>query len=229
MFGFGKKLDIPSAADALPGRAEAVNVAARNIVTGNPMTGPYPEQMRQVVLGMGCFWGVERLFYGQKGVYTTAVGYAAGSTPNPSYEEVCTGKTGHNEVVLVVYDPALISFEALLTLFWENHDPTQGMQQGPDRGTQYRSGVYTTSDEQLQKALISKDAFQKSLSDKGYGQITTELAPIGDFFFAEDYHQQYLTKNPGGYCSMRGTGINCVIPTGVTAEQTTNSVLEQGA
>lgn len=229
MFGFGKKLDIPSAAEALPGRSEPVNVAARNIVTGNPMTGPYPEHLRQVVLGMGCFWGVERLFYGQKGIYSTAVGYAAGSTPNPSYEEVCTGKTGHNEVVLVIYDPALMSFETLLTLFWENHDPTQGMQQGPDRGTQYRSGIYTTSDEQVQRALASKEAFQSALTQKGYDAITTEILPVGEFYYAEDYHQQYLQKNPGGYCSMRGTGTSCVIPTGVTASTTPEIATEQGA
>lgn len=217
MFGFGKKLELPSASDAIPGRAEPVPVAARNIVTGNPMTGPYPAHLRQVVFGMGCFWGVERLFYAQPGVYTTAVGYAAGFTPNATYEEVCTGKTGHNEVVLVVYDPAVISFERLLVLFWENHDPTQGMQQGPDKGTQYRSGIYTFSDEQHEKALASKETFQQSLTEKGYGPITTEIMAAPEFYFAEDYHQQYLQKNPGGYCSMRGTGASCVVPTGVSA------------
>lgn len=229
MFGFGKKLEIPGAADALPGRADPVPVAARNIVTGNPMTGPFPEHLRQVVLGMGCFWGVERLFYGQTGVYTTAAGYLAGHTPNPSYEEVCTGKTGHNEVVLVVYDPALISFARLLVLFWENHDPTQGMQQGPDRGTQYRSGIYTYSDEQLQKALASKAAFQQSLSEKGYDVITTEIIPAPTFYYAEDYHQQYLQKNQDGYCSMRGTGASCVLPTSISASSVAASVSEQGA
>ena len=229
MFGFGKKPEIPSAEDALPGRTDTVPVAARNIVTGNPMTPPFPEHLRQVVLGMGCFWGVERLFYGQSGVYSTAAGYAGGHTPNPSYEEVCTGNTGHNEVVLVVYDPAVISFERLLVLFWENHDPTQGMQQGPDRGTQYRSGIYASSEEQLHKALASKDAFQQSLSEKGYDTITTEVLSAPTFYYAEDYHQQYLQKNPGGYCSMRGTGASCILPTDVSARSVVDSVSEQGA
>ena len=229
MFGFGKKLEIPVAEDALPGRADPVPVAARNIVTGNPMTEPFPEHLRQVVLGMGCFWGVERLFYGQEGVYTTAVGYAAGHTPNPSYEEVCTGKTGHNEVVLVVYDPAVVSFERLLVIFWENHDPTQGMQQGPDRGTQYRSGIYTSSEEQLHKAIASKSTFQQALSEKGYDTITTEIFPAPRFYYAEDYHQQYLQKNPGGYCSMRGTGASCALPTGVSARSVADGISEPGA
>ena len=224
MFGIGKKLEKPSASEALPGRSVPVPVAARNIVTGNPMVGPFPAHLRQVVVGMGCFWGVERLFYRQSGVYSTAVGYAAGHTPNPTYEEVCTGKTGHNEVVLVVYDPAILSTEKLLTLFWENHDPTQGMQQGPDRGTQYRSGVYTYSEQLQHKALLSKQAFESALAEKGFGSITTEIMSAPEFYYAEDYHQQYLQKNPGGYCSMRGTGASCILPTGVTASNNSESV-----
>ena len=218
MFGIGKKTELPDAKDALPGRTEAVAVAARNVVTGNPMKGPFPEHLSQVVFGMGCFWGVERLFYGQQGVYTTAAGYSAGYTPNPGYEEVCSGKTGHNEVVLVVYDPAIISFDRLLGCFWENHDPTQGMQQGPDRGTQYRSGIYTYTEEQQDRALASKQAFQEALTTGGYAKITTEILPASEFYYAEDYHQQYLQKNPGGYCSMRGTGAKCLLPTGVSMQ-----------
>lgn len=220
MFGLGKKLEMPSATDALPGRAQAVPLAARNIVTGNPMAGPFPAHMRQIIVGMGCFWGVERLFYQQAGVYTTAVGYTGGFTPNPSYEEVCTGKTGHNEVVLIVYDPAIIEFEKLLKLFWENHDPTQGMQQGPDRGTQYRSGIYPSSENQQKKALMSRDAFNSALSAAGFGVITTEVVLATAFYYAEDYHQQYLQKNPGGYCSMRGTGATCSLPTTHTVADT---------
>ena len=211
MFGLGKKTTLPDASDALPGRSEAVRVAATNIATGNPMVGPFPAHLQQCVFGMGCFWGVERLFWQQPGVYTTAVGYAAGLTPNPAYEEVCSGGTGHNEVALVVFDPDLISFDTLLQLFWESHDPTQGMQQGPDRGTQYRSGIYTSAESQLVQALASKASFQSALNDKGFGPITTEIMPASEFFYAEDYHQQYLQKNPGGYCSMRGTGAQCVI------------------
>ena len=228
MFGIGKKQEMPSASDALAGRSSPVAVAARHAITGNPMAGPFPEHLEQIVLGMGCFWGVERLFYSQSGVYTTAAGYAAGYTPNPSYEEVCSGKTGHNEVVLVVFDPAVISFEKLLTLFWENHDPTQGMQQGPDRGTQYRSGIYTSSDEQQQAALLSKKAYQDALVTKGYGSITTEILPAPEFYYAEDYHQQYLQKNPGGYCSMRGTGATCVLLDDASATQS-KTVTEQSA
>lgn len=218
---------MPEKAEALPGRAEPVPVAARNIVTGNPMAGPYPAHLNQCLFGMGCFWGVERLFWGESGVYTTAVGYAGGYTQNPTYEEVCTGKTGHNEVVLVVYDPGILGFDRLLTLFWENHDPTQGMQQGPDKGTQYRSGIYTFSDEQQHKAQASAQLFQESVAASGYGPITTEILPAPDFFFAEDYHQQYLQKNPGGYCSMRGTGASCILPQGF-ADNTPNAV-ESGA
>ena len=227
VFGIGKKQEMPSASDALAGRSSAVPVATRHVITGNPMTGPFPAHLEQVVFGMGCFWGVERLFYAQSGIYTTAAGYAAGYTPNPTYEEVCTGKTGHNEVVLVVYDPAVISLEKLLTLFWENHDPTQGMQQGPDRGTQYRSGIYTSSEEQQQAALLSKKTYQDALSKQGYGSITTEILPAPEFYYAEDYHQQYLHKNPGGYCSMRGTGASCVLPD--DASEKNKIVTEQGA
>lgn len=193
------------------------------------MVGPFPAHLRQIVLGMGCFWGVERLFYQQSGVYSTAVGYAAGYTPNPTYEEVCTGKTGHNEVVFVVFDPAIISTEKLLTLFWENHDPTQGMQQGPDRGTQYRSGLYTYSEDQHEKALLSKEAFESALAAKGFGSITTEILTAPEFYYAEDYHQQYLQKNPGGYCSMRGTGASCILPTGVIASKNSENILDTGA
>ena len=218
MFGLGRKMELPDAQDALPGRTDTMAVAARNIVTNNPMTGPFPANLSQIVFGMGCFWGVERLFYEQGGVYTTAAGYSAGYTPNPTYDEVCSGKTGHNEVVLVVYDPAIISFDQLLKSFWENHDPTQGMQQGPDRGTQYRSGIYTSTEEQQQRALTSKQAYQKALTSSGYGEITTEIVPLSTFYFAEDYHQQYLKKNPGGYCSMRGTGETCLLPTGVSTQ-----------
>jgi len=229
MFGLGRKTEIPGASDALPGRSEPVPVAARNIVTGNPMVAPFPAHLRQIVVGMGCFWGVERFFYQQTGVYTTAVGYAAGHTPNPTYEEVCTGKTGHNEVVLVVYDPAILGTEKLLTLFWENHDPSQGMQQGPDRGTQYRSGLYFSTEEQQEKAVLSKEAFQSALADKGFGPITTEILPLPEFYYAEDYHQQYLHKNPGGYCSMRGTGAHCVLPTEVSTPKTIQQALDTGA
>ncbi|MFK7857455.1 MAG: peptide-methionine (S)-S-oxide reductase MsrA [Granulosicoccus sp.] len=229
MFGIGKKTEMPSASDALPGRSAPVPLAARNIVTGNPMAGPFPTHLKQIVVGMGCFWGVERLFYQQTGVYTTAVGYAGGYTPNPTYEEICTGRTGHNEVVLVVYDPAIVSTDKILTLFWENHDPTQGMQQGPDKGTQYRSGIYTSSDEQHRKALLSKAAFEQVLSGKGFGPITTEILPTPDFFYAEDYHQQYLQKNPGGYCSMRGTGATCVIPNSVDVHDGAESSVDTSA
>ncbi len=218
MFGLGKKATLPSASEALAGRSEAIAIAPANIVTGNPMQGPFPAHLHQCVFGMGCFWGVERLFWQQAGVYTTAVGYAGGLTPNPTYEEVCSGGTGHNEVVLVVFDPSVISFEALLKLFWESHDPTQGMQQGPDRGTQYRSGIYTYSNTQQELATSSKATFQATLSERGFGPITTEILPAPEFYYAENYHQQYLHKNPGGYCSMRGTGAQCVIPAQVDAD-----------
>jgi peptide-methionine (S)-S-oxide reductase len=177
------------------------------------MKPPFPEGCQQAVFGMGCFWGVERMFWKLDGVYTTAAGYAAGFTPNPTYQEVCSGQTGHNEVVLVVFDPEVISYEALLKVFWEGHDPTQGMRQGNDLGTQYRSGIYTFSDAQQTAALASKEAFQPVLTQAGYGDITTEIQPAGPFYYAEDYHQQYLAKNPGGYCGLGGTGVSC--PVGV--------------
>ena len=213
MFGLTKKTEMPTADQALPGRNTPMRVADKHLVTGNPMLGPYPEHLQRIVFGMGCFWGVERLFWSQPGVYTTAAGYSAGFTPNPTYEEVCSGKTGHNEVVLVVYDPAIISFENLLTLFWENHDPTQGMRQGPDRGTQYRSGIYTFTEDQLKKAKESRQVYQQALNDRQFGSVTTEIEAASPFYFAEDYHQQYLHKNPAGYCSMRGTGTACLLAT----------------
>uniref|UniRef100_H2ZWM6 Mitochondrial peptide methionine sulfoxide reductase n=1 Tax=Latimeria chalumnae TaxID=7897 RepID=H2ZWM6_LATCH len=184
---------------------------AKHDVNGNRTVEPFPEGLHMVVLGMGCFWGAERLFWRQKGVYSTQVGYAGGFTPNPAYEEVCSGRTGHTEAVRVVYHPDKISFAKLLNLFWEKHDPTQGMRQGNDIGTQYRSAIYTYSDEQLEAALKSKEAFQKVLTEKGYGEITTEIKKDVEFYYAENYHQQYLSKNPGGYCNLRGTGVSCPI------------------
>lgn len=212
MFGFLKKTDIPSVEDALPGRTESMPVASAHAVNGNPLAGPFADHLEVAMFGMGCFWGVERLFWLQPGVYSTAVGYAAGVTPNPHYEEVCSGLTGHNEVVRVIYDPDAVSYSQLLQLFWESHDPTQGMRQGPDRGTQYRSGIYTFSERQQSIAVDSKDAFEAALVENGRGQITTEIIEAPEFYFAEDYHQQYLHKNPGGYCSLRGTGVSCSIP-----------------
>lgn len=206
MFSY-TKANMPTAEQALPGRAEAIVVSNRHSVLGAPLLPPFPAQMEQVVFGMGCFWGAERRFWQQEGVYTTAVGYAAGFTPNPTYEEVCSGLTGHNEVVLVVFDPAIISFEQLLAVFWEAHNPTQGMRQGNDRGTQYRSGIYTTNVEQFSAASESLKQYQLALAKSGLGEITTEILPLGDFFYAENYHQQYLAKNPGGYCGLGGTGV----------------------
>jgi len=210
VFGLFKKTELPTEKDALPGRDVALRVAEQHLVLGNAMSEPFPKEMEFAMFGMGCFWGVERLFWSQPGVYSTAVGYAGGITPNPSYSELCTGMTGHNEVARVVFDPELISYAQLLNLFWESHDPTQGMQQGPDRGTQYRSGIYTYGDAQLTQAQSSKADFQKLLSVKGFGEITTEIYAAPAFYYAEDEHQQYLAKNPGGYCSMRGTGVTCV-------------------
>jgi peptide-methionine (S)-S-oxide reductase len=204
-----KKTTLPSADQALPGRDEKMPVAASHFVNGKPITPPFPDSLQQIIFGLGCFWGAERKFWQLEGVYTTAVGYAAGYTPNPTYQEVCTGNTGHNEVVLVVYDPAIISFERLLQVFWESHDPTQGMRQGNDVGTQYRSGIYTRSDEQRRLAEISRALYQAELGEAGYGEITTEIEPAGEFYYAEDYHQQYLAKNPGGYCGLGGTGVGC--------------------
>lgn len=209
---FRKKSEMPTAATALPGREVPIPAASRHHVLGQPLQGPYPEGLEVAVFGLGCFWGAERKFWqlGQ-GIWTTAVGYAAGYTPNPTYEEVCSGLTGHNEVVLVVHDPAQISYDMLLKTFWESHDPTQGMRQGNDTGTQYRSGIYVTSPAQRQAAEASLTAFQAALETRGYGRITTEIRDAGPFYFAEAYHQQYLAKNPGGYCGLGGTGVSCPI------------------
>ena len=215
---FAKKpLTIPSKADALPGRAERMPVPDTHFVNTNRLTPPFPDGLERALFGMGCFWGAEKKFWQQPGVYSTAVGYAAGPTPNPTYREVCTGMTGHNEVVLVVFDPAKTSYDALLKVFWENHDPTQGMRQGNDIGTQYRSGIYYVDEAQKRAAEASRVAFQKQLTAAGYGAITTEIEPIPEFYYAEDYHQQYLAKNPDGYCGMGGTGVSCPIGVGVTA------------
>ena len=200
---------------ALPGRDTEMAVAARHAVLGTPLKPPFPEGFEQAIVGMGCFWGAERVFWQAPGVYTTAVGYAGGLTPNPTYEEVCSARTGHAEAVLVVFDPAKTSYEEILRLFWENHEPTQGMRQGNDVGTQYRSAIYCTSDEQRRIAEASRDGFQERLRQAGYGEITTEIAKAGPFYYAEDYHQQYLEKNPWGYCGLGGTGVNC--PVGITA------------
>jgi len=217
MFGFRKKLSLPTAAEALPGRATPLPTAERHFVNGRPLKGPYPEGMETLVVGLGCFWGAERKFWQLPGVFVTAVGYAGGVTPNPTYEEVCSGLTGHNEVVLVVYDPAQVSTEQVLATFWESHDPTQGMRQGNDVGTQYRSGIYTSTEAQRAAAEASKAAYGKALAAKGYGPITTEIVAAPAFYFAEDYHQQYLAKNPHGYCGLGGTGVSCPIGTGVAA------------
>jgi peptide-methionine (S)-S-oxide reductase len=220
MFLFKKSIDMPAKGQALPGRPEPIPTASRHFVNGNPLKGPYPEGHETAIFGMGCFWGAERKFWELgDGIYTTAVGYAAGETPNPTYEEVCSGRTGHNEVVLVVYDPAKISYEALLKAFWENHDPTQGMRQGNDVGTQYRSGIYTTSPAQRAAAERSKAAFGQALQAQGHGAITTEILEAPPFYFAEDYHQQYLAKNPFGYCGLGGTGVSCPIGTGAVAAE----------
>jgi len=206
---------IPSAEDALDGRSEPIPVASRHAVLGTPMEGPWPDNMEVVTFGMGCFWGVERIFWKLDGVHSTAAGYAAGHTPNPTYREVCSGRTGHNEVVQVVYDTEKTSFEALLKAFWENHDPTQGMRQGNDSGTQYRSGIYTSSEAQREVAVRSRAAYQEHLSAAGFKMITTEIRAAGPFYYAEDYHQQYLHKNPGGYCNHGFNGVSCPIGVGV--------------
>jgi peptide-methionine (S)-S-oxide reductase len=215
MFLFKKKTEMPSKADALPGRAEPLRTAREHYVNHRPLKGPYPAGTEKAVFGFGCFWGAERKFW-ELGddVYVTAVGYAGGHTPNPTYEEVCSGRAGHNEVVLVVYDPKKISYERLLKTFWESHDPTQGMRQGNDVGTQYRSGIYTYSAEQKKAAEASKAMYEKELKTKGYGAITTEIVEAPEFYFAEDYHQQYLAKNPMGYCGLGGTGVSCPIGIG---------------
>jgi peptide-methionine (S)-S-oxide reductase len=204
-------------ADALPGRDRQTPVPERHDVLGTPLRPPFPEGLEQAVFGMGCFWGAERVFWQAPGVYSTAVGYAGGYTPNPSYEEVCSARTGHAEVVLVVFDPKQTTYDAMLRLFWENHDPTQGMRQGNDVGTQYRSAIYTTSDAQREAAESSRRVFQRELSGAEYGEITTEVAPLGEFFYAEDYHQQYLAKNPNGYCGLGGTGVSCPVGIGAAA------------
>jgi len=210
-----KKLEMPTPAEALPGRREEMPVPAKHHVLGTPLKPPFPAGLEVAMFGLGCFWGAERKFWQVQGVYSTSVGYAAGLTPNPTYEEVCSGMTGHNEVVRVVFDPKQVSYETLLKLFWENHDPTQGMRQGGDIGTQYRSGIYTTSSAQMRAAEASRTAYQAALTKSGMGQITTEIVPAPEFFYAEDYHQQYLSKNPGGYCGLGGTGVSCPVGLGV--------------
>jgi peptide-methionine (S)-S-oxide reductase len=218
MFSFRKKLEMPTAGEALPGRSTAIPTARQHFVNGHPLQGPYPEGSAMAMFGLGCFWGAERKFWELgAGVYVTAVGYAGGLTPNPTYEEVCSGRTGHNEVVLVVYEPKKISYERLLKTFWESHDPTQGMRQGNDVGTQYRSGIYVFSPEQRAAAEASKAAYGKALLAQRMGPITTEIRDAPPFYFAEDYHQQYLAKNPHGYCGLGGTGVSCPIGTGVAA------------
>ncbi len=212
---FGSKTKMVDATEALPGRDTSMPVPERHDVLGTPLRPPFPDGLEQAVFGLGCFWGAERAFWELDGVYTTAVGYAGGHTPNPTYEEVCSGRTGHTEAVLVVFDPARVTYEQVLKHFWESHDPTQGMRQGNDVGTQYRSAIYWTSEAQRDAALASRDMFQQSLDAAGYGTITTEIAEAGSFFYAEDYHQQYLAKNPGGYCGLGGTGVSC--PVGIAS------------
>ena len=214
MFMLRKKIEMPSAAEALPGRSTPIPTAAKHFINQRALKGPYPDGSEIAMFGLGCFWGAERKFWELgDGIHVTAVGYAGGHTPNPTYEEVCSGRTGHNEVVLVVYDPKTISYEQLLKTFWESHNPTQGMRQGNDVGTQYRSAIYTSDEAQLRAALESRDRYQAELTRSGYGMITTEIKRAGVFYYAEDYHQQYLGKNPNGYCGIGGTGVSC--PTGV--------------
>jgi peptide-methionine (S)-S-oxide reductase len=215
LFGFGKKQNLPKPEEALPGRAEEMSVFPTHYVNNNPIKPPFPTGMATAMFGLGCFWGAERKFWQLQGVYATAVGYAAGITPNPTYQEVCTGLTGHNEVVLVVYDPQIISYEALLKVFWESHNPTQGMRQGNDVGTQYRSGIYTYSEEQKLLAEKSRVMYQEAIKAAGYGEITTEILAAPPFYYAETYHQQYLAKNPNGYCGLGGTKVECPISLGV--------------
>jgi peptide-methionine (S)-S-oxide reductase len=216
---FRSKLEVPSPEDALPGRELELPVPERHAVLGTPLKPPFPEGTERAMFGMGCFWGAERVFWETPGVYTTAVGYAAGHTPNPTYEEVCGGRTGHTEAVLVVYDPSRVSYEELLKLFWEGHDPTQGMRQGNDVGTQYRSGIYTFGDAQREAALASRDRYQQALRAAGRGEITTEILDAPPFYYAEDYHQQYLHKVPNGYCGLGGTGVSCPVGVGVQADE----------
>jgi peptide-methionine (S)-S-oxide reductase len=209
--GMGKKIEMPSATEALPGRTREMPVPPQHFVNGHPLKPPFPAGLETAMFGLGCFWGAERKFWQLDGVYSTAVGYAAGHTPNPSYQEVCTGMTGHNEVVLVVFDPKVISYSELLKTFWESHNPTQGMRQGNDVGTQYRSGIYTYSEAQRQLAGASKESYQAALTGAGHGVITTEILDAPAFYYAEEYHQQYLAKNPGGYCGLGGTNVSCPI------------------
>ncbi len=214
MFGF-RKIAMPKPGEALPGRGDSIPTAAEHFVNHHALKGPYPAGAEKAVFGLGCFWGAERKFWELgDGVHVTAVGYAGGTTPNPTYEEVCSGRTGHNEVVMVIYDPAKISYETLLKTFWENHDPTQGMRQGNDVGTQYRSGIYVFNAAQRKAAEASKAMYEAELTKKGFRPVTTEIADAGEFYFAEDYHQQYLAKNPFGYCGLGGTGVSCPIGTG---------------
>ncbi|KAB2906638.1 MAG: peptide-methionine (S)-S-oxide reductase MsrA [Kofleriaceae bacterium] len=212
-----RKLKMPTPEEALPGRAATMPVTERHAVNGNRLAPPFPDGLQQAMFGMGCFWGAEKKLWQATGVWSTAVGYAAGLTPNPTYEEVCSGRTGHNEVVLVVWDPAKTTYEALLKVFWENHDPTQGMRQGNDVGTQYRSGIYVFDDAQAAAARASKEMYEPKLRAAGYGDVTTEILPAPTFYYAEDYHQQYLHKNPAGYCGLGGTGVACPIGVGVGA------------
>jgi peptide-methionine (S)-S-oxide reductase len=215
MFLFSKPTSMVAPEDALPGRDESMSVPAAHAVLGTPIAPPFPDGLEVAVVGMGCFWGAERVFWGAPGVYTTAVGYAGGYTKNPTYEEVCSGRTGHTEAVLVVFDPKVTSYDEILRLFWENHDPTQGMRQGNDVGTQYRSAIYVSDAGQLAAAEASRSTFQAELAKAGYGEIATEIADAGTFYYAEPYHQQYLAKNPNGYCGLGGTGVSC--PVGVTS------------
>ncbi|KAK6295261.1 mitochondrial peptide methionine sulfoxide reductase [Coregonus clupeaformis] len=211
MGDISSKTQMPTPETALPGRSESLKVSAKHDVNGNRTVPPFPEGLQMVMFGMGCFWGAERKFWKQKGVYSTQVGYAGGLTPNPTYEETCTGRTGHTEVVRVVWEPEKTSFSKLLKVFWESHNPTQGMRQGNDVGTTYRSAIYTNTQEQLEQALASKDDYQKVLMEGGFGEITTEIAKGQEFYYAEDHHQQYLSKNPHGYCGLSGTGVSCPI------------------
>jgi peptide-methionine (S)-S-oxide reductase len=215
--GLGKKATMPSPSEALTGRSNEMPVPEHHYVNGHSLKPPFPDGIELALFGLGCFWGAERKFWQTPGVYSTAVGYAAGYTPNPTYREVCSGMTGHNEVVLVAYDPKVVSYEALLKVFWESHDPTQGMRQGNDVGTQYRSGIYTYTDAQKNMAEASKASYQNALSTAGYGEITTEILDAPAFYYAEDYHQQYLAKNPGGYCGLGGTNVACPVGSGISA------------
>jgi peptide-methionine (S)-S-oxide reductase len=214
MMDHKKKRTLPLATEALPGRSDPVPVPEQHFVNGHSMTGPFDGHLQKVVFGLGCFWGAERKFWETDGVYSTAAGYSGGVTPNPDYREVCSGMTGHTEVVLVIFDPDVISYDELLRVFWEGHDPTQGMRQGNDSGTQYRSAIYTAGEQQQSTAVESALAYGRELAEAGYSKITTEILPLGEFYYAEDYHQQYLAKNPGGYCGIGGTGVSC--PVGLT-------------